>query len=521
MKTRRAFRALSILLIVALLSGLFPAAYAEGKDDVAANQPAPAAKDDAPAEEEAPVTSREETILSFLRLVMKAEAASDPQERAALCREAEVLWNSYLETAPAGSTANAEALEKDGQRLERQDMLYDLMQYIMAAETESDPAVRASLYLQADAIWYSYLGLINSAAEAAKSDPAREQALEAFLRSMADPNMDPAEQDRFLREAQKLWDTYYGMVLEAMDTAEPAPAEPEKPETPEEPKPVEEPKPAEEPKPVEEPKPAEEPKEEKPQTENDPYHFNGWENFEDMFDDIMNGMITVDPNGTPTIGLPNPWTETRWLEEAEMVSGVNITLPEKQALPAGMVLSTLRAMNGTIEADYSDGQNELKIRASVIDEGYTLSGDYNNYSKEWKIDVGGVLVDCLGDGKTINVASYKLNDVAVALTMACGQEGQGLTESELMAIVLSLDAKAGRSGNQMDIYANPWGFFGGSFGPFGGMYGAFNQGDQADDDTGSGKSGTETRPGTGARPGPSYGNGGKHRAPGFYYGYIG
>ena len=432
MKSKSLAHVLSILLVAALLCGLFPAAYAEQtREDPAAGRTEAAA--------ETPDLSREDTILAFLKLVMRAETESDPVARAALCREAKELWNSYLETAPAGSTQYADELERDARKPERQDLLFDLMQYIMAAETENDPAARASLYLQADAIWYSYLDLVNSAAAEAenKLDPAQEKALQDLLLGMADPDMSPEEQARFLEEAGKLWDTYYGMVIDAMEENKPAPAEAAEPETPAEP---------EKPETPETPAESEEP-------DSDSFYADSWEELEAMLHGMMGSFSPFSEDMAP-FGFPNPWIDTDWLEQAILISGIKLTPPEKQALPEGMKLFGYCAMNGTIEADYSDGDNELMLRASLIDEGYTLSGDYNDYSKEWTEKFGDVEVSCLGDGKTVNVASWQNGGVAFAVTMACGLEGQGLTVAELEALVKGTAAEPVRDGNPGDIYAD-------------------------------------------------------------------
>ena len=432
MKTKRFAHLLSVLLVAALLCGLFPAAYAEEtREDLIAGKTQTAAEE--------PALSREDTILAFLKLVMQAEHESDPVARAALCKQAKELWNSYLETAPAGSTQYADELEHDAAKPERQDLLFDLMQYIMAAETENDPAARASLYLQADAIWYSYLDLVNGAAAEAESklDPEQEKALQDLLLGMADPDMSPEEQARFLEEAGKLWDTYYGMVIDAMEANKPSPAEAAEPETPAEP---------EKPETPETPAESEEP-------DSDSFYADSWEELEDMLHGMMGSFSPFSEDMAP-FGFPNPWIDTDWLEQAILISGIKLTPPEKQALPEGMKLYGYCAMDGTIEADYSDGENELMLRASLIDEGYTLSGDYNNYSKEWTEKFGDVEVSCLGDGKTVNVASWQSGDVAFAVTMACGLEGQGLTVAELEALVKGTEAEPVRDGNPTDIYAN-------------------------------------------------------------------
>ncbi len=133
------------------------------------------------------------------------------------------------------------------------------------------------------------------------------------------------------------------------------------------------------------------------------------------------------------------------------------------------------------------------LRASLIDEGYTLSGDYNDYSKEWTERFGDVEVSCLGDGKTVNVASWKTGDVAFAVTMACGLEGQGLTLAELEALVKGTEAEPVRDGNSTDIYANKWDIFADPIRPDTSKDDAESEPDSQDAES-SHRTGTDRRP---------------------------
>ena len=161
----------------------------------------------------------------------------------------------------------------------------------------------------------------------------------------------------------------------------------------------------------------------------------GWE----ALDAYLSGLLEdLYPQEAEFVGMPNPWTETDSLEEAAAVSGVAFVPPADESLPDGMAFTCYRAMVGTIEANYSDGQEKLMIRASSDTEGYQLSGDYNSYSGEWQEELDGVTVDCLGDGKKINVAVFKIGDVAYAVDMASGKEGEGLTPDALRNLMTGM-----------------------------------------------------------------------------------
>ena len=176
-----------------------------------------------------------------------------------------------------------------------------------------------------------------------------------------------------------------------------------------------------------------------------------------MLVDSFYNSLDRETSTTGSIGIPNPWTQTDFLDEAIRLSGVDCRLPDDESLPQDMHLLRYRATPGTLEADYANGEEELTLRASTEEEGYILSGDYNSYSHEWEETVGGVSVDCLGDGEHINVAVFKYGDTAYALTMACGSEGVGLTADELADLVKAmLPASASdKYAEPADIYADP------------------------------------------------------------------
>lgn len=139
-----------------------------------------------------------------------------------------------------------------------------------------------------------------------------------------------------------------------------------------------------------------------------------------------------------TAALPNPWIDTDSLDKAAAVSGLTMDAPEY--LPEGMERQHYRAMKGTVEADYSNGENELTLRASLDRGGLALTGDYNSYSSTWQEKVGDLVIDCIGDGERINAAAWKIGGVSYALDMAPGKEGLGLTYDELSAITAAFSA---------------------------------------------------------------------------------
>ena len=72
--------------------------------------------------------------------------------------------------------------------------------------------------------------------------------------------------------------------------------------------------------------------------------------------------------------------------------------------------------------------------------GKELSGDYNNYSKEWEENFKGLTVKCKGDGTLINCANADVETTHFAVLINPGQEGKGLTADELKSIFMGMQA---------------------------------------------------------------------------------
>ena len=594
MKTRRCVYFLSVLLVAVLMLGVIPAAYADNgacpngvfngglgcgcgcgtardwgygsiaaysapeakpaapalqteplvntvpaKDPYAAPAPtvapAPAA---APAPTAAPApmkTAREQAFEAFILYSSMAEMEKDPTVRSALYKEAEQVWNEYLELAGAALEVVSEEAEEQSVDMNalRDEAFANSLMYAMAAEEQEDPAVQRELYLEAARIWDEYHELALSmepAEEAAIEEAAIEdavdeaelkreirlEALEAFLlySEAAEQESDPYVRQALYEEAGRIWNEYlelvtydsvgryfdlhpelYGDDLSAYDIPEPydyydaypyedyeyGDADPfaeygsDDSETYSiftdpafwqdyaeayygmtdkaadgKPAPQAEPQPGawkaldqeqadallaalldsfEQPA---EPAAAPDTRAEVPE-----------ETRQDVpAEEAASDKPVEEPQAAAEsmmiFGMPNPWKETPWLDEAIRISGVEVTLPEAAALPRPMIQYWYQAVPGTLEADYYDGIDELMIRASLDDEGYVLSGDYNVYSHAWQEKLGDVTVDCFGDGDTVNLACFKKGNVAFTVSMAIGKEGRGLTVNELGALVNAL-----------------------------------------------------------------------------------
>lgn len=406
MKNRRIVYFLSALLIVVLMCGLIPSASAEGG------------------------------------MTCTCPCCGG------MCRDNPA--NGSLAGASSGDAA-ANAL-----KTAQVDALSKFMAYAFAAEKETNPVVREMLQTEANLLWNNYVDLVimtsvltaepaaepmaepvpePTVADPAVVDPAmdvlkqmRVEALTNFLATAhaAEKETDEAVRQELLAEAGRLWINYINLVITPFMSSE------------------------------------------IPQTDRDVY-LDVWQDpysgAEDPYaDQYQQYEIGSTAQQSPMIGLPNPWTETESLEEAIRISGIAFDPPAAEALPEGMELFFYRAMPGTIEADYSNGEDELTIRASMDENGYCLAGDYNTYSHEWQENIKGLKIDCLGDGKNANVAVFGAGDLAFALCSACGKEGAGISADTLKSLVMGMQAvPAAREENgedisafaEPDVYADP------------------------------------------------------------------
>ena len=162
-----------------------------------------------------------------------------------------------------------------------------------------------------------------------------------------------------------------------------------------------------------------------------------WSAYEELFVQALLEAIFGE-DAQDTLALPNPWIETASADEAAAVSGLRLDAPE--ALPKDMELQNYRAMEDIVEADYSNGNDELVLRASLNQKGLALTGDYNDYSARWQVKVGDLKIECLGDTKKINAAAWTVDGVNYALDMAPGKEGLGLSYDEVSAITAAVSA---------------------------------------------------------------------------------
>ena len=114
------------------------------------------------------------------------------------------------------------------------------------------------------------------------------------------------------------------------------------------------------------------------------------------------------------VDMINPFTDSASLEEAEQLAGFSIVLPDKIE---GSSTRIYRSMDQTLlEIIYADKEeNEIaRVRKGVGEA--DISGDYNEYSLEWKISVNGTLVEMKGENNCFMLAVWTKNNYSYSVS---------------------------------------------------------------------------------------------------------
>lgn len=114
------------------------------------------------------------------------------------------------------------------------------------------------------------------------------------------------------------------------------------------------------------------------------------------------------------VNMINPFTDSDSLEEAEQLAGFSIVLPEKIEESNTRIY---RSMGQTLlEVIYEDGkENEIARVRKGIGEA-DISGDYNEYSLEWKVCVNGTLVQMKGENNRFMLAVWTKNGYSYSVS---------------------------------------------------------------------------------------------------------
>ena len=114
------------------------------------------------------------------------------------------------------------------------------------------------------------------------------------------------------------------------------------------------------------------------------------------------------------VNMINPFTDSASLEEAERLAGFSIALPEKIE---DSTTRMYRSMEQTLlEVIYeNEEENEIARVRKGIGEA-DISGDYNEYSLEWKVSVNGTLVQMKGENDRFMLAIWTKNGYSYSVS---------------------------------------------------------------------------------------------------------
>lgn len=105
---------------------------------------------------------------------------------------------------------------------------------------------------------------------------------------------------------------------------------------------------------------------------------------------------------TESAQLANPWTDVNTAAEAAKGADVeSFELPDDgAATSAGAVKWTgYRWMRGLAQAKGTIGSAELTVRKGFKADNGDISGDYNEYTNGWTVEVGDCIVYCYGNAE--------------------------------------------------------------------------------------------------------------------------
>lgn len=152
-------------------------------------------------------------------------------------------------------------------------------------------------------------------------------------------------------------------------------------------------------------------------------------------------LIACGKNSKNDVSLTNQWGETQSLSVATDWAGVDFVEPPATiALEDGqdVELTTYRYATGIVEALYAGEGYELRIRRSDTYQGSELAEDPSSYLKTWDAEGPGIPVSCYGDGNTVNLAFFDAGGDHFTVTYNPGSEGNGLSETDLLALITKI-----------------------------------------------------------------------------------
>lgn len=105
---------------------------------------------------------------------------------------------------------------------------------------------------------------------------------------------------------------------------------------------------------------------------------------------------------------------------AELEAAVGFDMPEIEDVPFDVSQITYSDFSGVAELAYISESGEKLSVLKAIDNGTDISGDYNEYSVEKKIEINGITVIVKGNNGLLNLAMWTDNGYAYALSSSNG-----------------------------------------------------------------------------------------------------
>lgn len=134
------------------------------------------------------------------------------------------------------------------------------------------------------------------------------------------------------------------------------------------------------------------------------------------------------PEESKSSQLANPWVAVTNFEEAQTLTGIDVTFPDSFE---GYSIDSIQVDNQEnqkiISVTYTDGSNEIIIRKGSKTE--NISGDLNTYSNRQTLSENGRNVEVKGNGSTWNLALWDDSSWSYSID---SQEGLSLSFMETL-----------------------------------------------------------------------------------------
>lgn len=131
--------------------------------------------------------------------------------------------------------------------------------------------------------------------------------------------------------------------------------------------------------------------------------------------------------GNPNVTISRPYTVCETMQEAEVLTGFALECPE---IYKDLKLSEIDVYNNSlIDAVYCDASDEVGMHIRKAEGSDDISGDYNTWETETKIQAAGKTVTLKGDEGLCSLLIWTENGYSYAVSLA-----QGITPEEAAAI---------------------------------------------------------------------------------------